>query len=107
MSSVIWLQTQVQAEDIECPAPMKQVATDMKGEIGSQAQALLKITGIELKGAVETTAVNLFAQYPNADRIAVIQNLQYQFCIVMKNSSLPDEEKFEKILQFSDAMQKL
>ena len=90
-SSAIWLQAQARADDIECPEPMKQVATNVKGEIDAQAQALLKITCVEIKGAVDTTVVNLFEKYPKLDRIALTQNLQSEFCKMMKSSSLSEK----------------
>jgi len=103
---MICIQTHAKAQGFDCPEPMKQVGANVKGEIGAQAQALLKITGFDLKGAVETSVVNLFEKYPNADRIAMVQNYQSLACNVIKTSSLPDEKKFEMILQLATSLEK-
>ena len=102
----ICLHTQAQAQGIQCPEPMKQVGANIKGEIDAQAQGLLKVAGGELKGAVETSVVNLFEKYPNADRIAVIQNYQSMTCYLIKDSSLPDEKKFGMIMELANYLEK-
>src|SRR5262245_7747117 len=79
----IWSQTAARAQGFDCPEPMKQVSSNIKGEIGGQAQGLLKMAGVDLKGAMETSVVNLFEKYPNADRIAIVQNYQSMTCNVI------------------------
>jgi len=85
---------------------MKQVASNVKGDIDAQAQGLLKVAGAGLKGAVETSVVNLFEKYPNADKIAMVQNYQSLACNMIKSSTLPDERKFMMILELGGALEK-
>jgi hypothetical protein len=98
--------TQARAQGFECPAPMKQVSANVKGDIDAQAQGLLKVAGVGFKGAVETTVVNLFEKYPNADKIAMVQNLQSMTCNIIKGSTLPDERKFMMILELAGSLEK-
>ena len=102
----ICLHTQAGAQGFECPAPMKQVSANVKGEIDAQAQGLLKVAGVGFKGAVETSVVNLFEKYPNADKIAMVQNYQSLACNVIKSSTLPDERKFTMILELAGSLEK-
>ena len=105
-AALVGLQMQARAQGFECPEPSKQVGASIKGEIGGQVQGLLKMAGVDVKGAVETSVVNLFEKYPNADRVAIIQNFQSTACNVIRNSSLPDEKKFGLILELATSMEK-
>lgn len=106
-ATTMWLHAQAQTTTgFDCPEPMKQITSNVKGEISAQAQALLKITGAGFKGVVETSVVNLFEKYPNADKIAVVQNYQSLACNVIKNSTLPDERKFGMIMELATSLEK-
>ena len=102
----ICLHTQAQAQGFECPEPIKQVGANIKGEIGAQAQGLLKVAGAGLKGAVETSVVNLFEKYPNVDRITMVQNYQSLACNVIRSSSVPDERKFGMVMEVATTLEK-
>jgi hypothetical protein len=104
--AAICLHPRAEAQGFDCPAPMKQVASNVKGDIDAQAQGLLKVAGAGLKGAVETSVVNLFEKYPNADKIAMVQNYQSLACNMIKSSTLPDERKFMMILELGGALEK-
>jgi hypothetical protein len=83
--------------DFPCPEPTKQVQSDIAGDVQGQAQGLLKLATAELKGGVHKTVVNLWDKYPNADRIAIVQNLQSTSCNLVKTSTtLSDEQKIDK-----------
>jgi hypothetical protein len=67
--------------------------------VQGKAQGLLKTLTADLQGDVKKTVVNLWETYPNADRIAIVQNLQSTSCNLLKNSTtLTDEQKVEKWL---------
>jgi hypothetical protein len=87
----------VRAADFSCPDPTKQVESDISGDVQGQAQGLLKLANAELKGEVKKAVVNLWEKYPNADRIAIVQNLQSTSCNLIKTSAtLSDEQKIDK-----------
>jgi hypothetical protein len=102
---MICFATRVSSQEFQCPEPIKQTESNIKADITGQAQALLKISSGQLKGAVETSVVNLFEKYPNADRIAIIQTFQSMTCNLVKKSSLPDQQKFSMILELATSMQ--
>jgi hypothetical protein len=87
------------ATDFACPEPAKQVATEISGDIEGKAQGLLKVVDADLKGEVQKTVINLWKEYPNADRIAIVQNLESTSCYLIKNSTLTDEKKITAWIQ--------
>jgi hypothetical protein len=99
-------QSTAQAQGFECPAPIKQVDTNIKGDISGSAQTLLKIGSADVKGTVDKTVVNLFEKYPNVDRVVMVQNYQSMTCNFLKNSTLPDEKKLDRILELATSLQK-
>jgi hypothetical protein len=54
---------------------------------------------------VNKTVVNLWEKYPNADRIAIVQNLESSSCYLVRDSTLSDKEKIsawtQMLQQFS------
>lgn len=88
--------TIVSAADFPCPAPVQQTQDEIKGDIDGQAQTLFKIGAAQLKGAVQTSVVDLFSKYPNADKVAMLQDLLSTSCNLIKNSSMSDGEKFDR-----------
>src|SRR5437899_1155984 len=85
--------------DFPCPEPTMQVASGIAGDVQGQAQGLLRLATADLKGGVQKTVVNLWEKYPNADRIAVVQNLQSTSCNLLNSSTtLSDDQKIERWL---------
>jgi hypothetical protein len=94
-SILFWSNVSVGA-DFPCPQPTLQVASGIAGDMQGQAQGLLRLATAELKGQIQTTVVNLWEKYPNADKIAIVQNFQSTSCNILKTStSLSDEKKLE------------
>ena len=93
---LFWINTSDSA-DFPCPAPNEQLAHNVSGDVQGQAQGLLKLGTAELKGGLQKTVVNLWEKYPNADRIAIVQNLQSTSCNLVKTSTtLSDEQKLDR-----------
>jgi hypothetical protein len=89
-----------------CPEPTAQVGTDIKADLNGQAQALLKVGSAELKGKVEKTVVDLFSKYPNADRVAIVQNMLGTACNIIRTSTqLSDVQKFDMWMAVFPAVQ--
>jgi hypothetical protein len=90
-----------------CPEPVGQLAQDVKADVEGKAQTLFKIGELQLTGQVQKTITNLFEKYPNADRVAIAQNIQSQFCNFLKASNLPDEKKLQMLFQLNEQVIKL
>ncbi len=84
---VFVISSDARAADFPCPEPTKQVESNISGDVQGQAQGLLKLATAELKGGIQKTVVNLWEKYPNADRIAIVQNLQSTSCNLVKTST--------------------
>lgn len=85
------------ADDFPCPEPTAQTDSNLKADITGKAQTILKVADADLQGHIETTVNNLYAQYPNADRVAVIRDMISTTCNLIKHSSqLSDSDKFNK-----------
>ena len=95
------------AAKLDCPEPVGQLAQDVKADVEGKAQTLFKIGELQLKGEAQKTITNLFEKYPNADRVAIAQNIQSQFCNFLKTSNLPDEKKFQMLFQLNEQVIKL
>jgi hypothetical protein len=78
---------------------------ESREDISAGAQGLLKAIAGNLKGEVNKTVVNLWEKYPNADRIAIVQNLESSSCYLVRDSTLSDKEKIsawtQMLQQFS------
>ncbi len=96
---LILFPTAALAQNFECPEPTKQVANDIKGDLNGQAQTLIKLGSLDIKGRFESTVVDLFSKYKNADQVAIAQNLLSPACNFLKSSDMPGSEKFDKWLQ--------
>jgi len=95
------------AEDFKCPEPTMQVANNVKGDLNGQAQTLIRLGSADLKGHFETTVVDLFSKYGNADKVAIAQNLLGPACNFLKSATdMTGAEKFEKWLQIFPLVEK-
>ncbi len=84
------------AADFNCPEPTMQVAPNIVADGQARTMSIVNATDPDLKGAVQNTIVNLWAAYPQADRIAVAQNLLSTSCNLIKSSNLADERKLDR-----------
>jgi hypothetical protein len=92
------------AQNFDCPEPTRQVANNVKGDLSGQAQTLIKLGAMDIKGQFESTVVDLFSKYQNADQIAIAQNLLSPACNFLKASNMSGAEKFDKWLQILPLM---
>lgn len=104
LSILLRVSSQAIAQDFECPEPTKQVSNNVKGDLNGQAQTLIKLGAMEIKGKFESTVVDLFSKYQNADQVAIAQNLLSPACNFLKQSNMPGAEKYEKWLQIFPLM---
>jgi hypothetical protein len=78
------------AADFPCPEPNKQIAIDAQvaekiaADTSDMGRRLLDVPQSEKKEAFQQSIINLWASYPNADRIAVIQNFQSISCNILE-----------------------
>jgi hypothetical protein len=81
---------------MQCPPPIQQKDSDVKGDLEANAQTLLRIGTLQLKGAAQKTVVDLFSKYPNADRVAIANAIISMTCNLLNKSNLPDSQKWER-----------
>ena len=89
--------------ELTCPPPPQQVAKDVVVETEGQVNALGRVLGSgELKNKTAVLANNLWAKYPNADRIALAQLMMSVYCQTLRDSKgLSDIEKLEQLQIFN------
>jgi hypothetical protein len=102
---IIW-SFMANAQQFECPQPLRQVEQGIKGDAAGQAQTLFRVGELQFKGQVETSVTNLFEKYPNADRVAILQNFLSISCNLLRSSTLSPDAKFDRWLQLIDALTK-
>lgn len=88
------------AQTLQCPEPPRQVANEVIGRVSVDFGFVGRLTGADIGGQVQSQAANLFASYPNADRIVVVQVMASMLCNLLRSSSLPDREKVDRFDQF-------
>lgn len=85
------------ADDFSCPPPSTPTGEDVSATINGKAQTLLKVANADIEGTVKTTIVNLYSEYPHADRVAIINTMINTTCNFIKTSKqLSDGEKIDK-----------
>lgn len=84
---------------IDCPEPPKQIAQDVEGNIRGELQGIIgKILSAQAGGEIKTITNNLFENYPNADRLVIVNGIMSIYCQVIDESAeLSDREKLEAI----------
>jgi len=95
------------AQDFKCPEPIKQISNNIKGDLNGEAQTIIKLGAMEIKGKFESTVVDLFSKYRNADELAIAQNLLSTACHILKTATdMSGKEKYEKWLLIFPLMDK-
>lgn len=98
------------AIDILCP-PMPVAVTernrDVKSEIAASVIALGKVKGGDVGIKTEITAANLFAKYPNVDKLLALQTMSSTYCGLLKHSTISDKEKLDRWEKFTSRILEL
>jgi len=84
------------AADFQCPEPAMQVAANVAADARARTSRIVNAQDADLAAEVQSTVGNLWARYPQADRIAIAQNLLSTSCNLIKTSSLSDERKLDR-----------
>lgn len=90
----------------ECP-PMPVAVTsvnrDIKSDISASVGSLGKIRVGEIAVKTEIEAKNLFAKYPNVDKLVALQTMSATYCDMLKNTTaIRDIEKIDRWEKFQD-----
>jgi hypothetical protein len=87
------------AQSLRCPEPTSEFVI-VPGSASSSASKNIATAGdVNLQGMVQNTIENLWADYPQADRIAIAQNLLSTSCYFLRDSNLTGEQKFDRWLK--------
>ena len=91
--------------NISCP-PMPDAVTsvnkDFKSEISASVGSLGKIKAGDISVKTEIQANNLFAKYPNVDKLLALQTMSATYCEMLSRSSIPEAEKLNRWEKFQD-----
>jgi tetratricopeptide (TPR) repeat protein len=87
---------QAYGADFQCPEPAVQVAPNVAADARARTSRIINARDADLAAEVQSTVDNLWARYPQADRIAIAQNLLSTSCNLIKTSSLSDEQKLDR-----------
>ncbi len=83
---------------MDCPAPPQSAARELVNDTEASASGLGSLVGGSLKNKTEVTVKNLFAKYPNADRLSIATLLMSQFCHqIDASTTLSDEQKLDRL----------
>lgn len=86
-----------------CPEPVRQVEHDIRAKIQGQLNTIGRLGAAQVEVQTERTAQELLSKYPNADRLAVTQNLISVFCNqLLQSRTLSDREKSELSFRMID-----
>ena len=89
------------AADFNCPNSTEQFNTEVRADLTSHAQDILRQNTDRVADHIETTVSDLYSKYPGADRIVVVRDLMSVTCQLIRNSeSLTDDEKLNRWFQF-------
>ena len=72
VAMALGLASAARAEDFVCPEAPKQVESEVRTEVSLRTRNFGAAEEAELKTRVDKTIVDLFAKYPNADRVAIL-----------------------------------
>jgi hypothetical protein len=96
VAMALGLASAARAEDFVCPEAPKQVESEVRTEVSLRTRNFGAAEEAELKTRVDKTIVDLFAKYPNADRVAILHTFMAITCNIIKNATrLSDEQKFD------------
>jgi len=85
------------------PAAVTTVSTDIKSDISASIGTLGKAKAGEIAIKTETEAKNLFAKYPNVDKLLALQTMSATYCDMLKSTTaLREIEKIDRWEKFQD-----
>lgn len=85
------------------PVAVTTVNTDIKSDISASVGSLGKIKVGEIASKTEIEAKNLFAKYPNVDKLLALQTMSATYCDMLKNTTaIPEIEKIDRWERFQD-----
>lgn len=85
------------------PAAVTGVSTDIKSDISASIGTLGKIKVGEIAVRTETAAKNLFAKYPNVDKLLALQTMSATYCDMLKSTTaIREVEKIDRWERFQD-----
>lgn len=87
------------ATALDCPPPPKQFETEINAEARGEIKgALGKLLSGKLTGDISTNVENLIENYPNADKLFVIQGIMSMYCqLINESTDWSDDKKLEAI----------
>ena len=89
------------AKDLNCPPPPAQTATNVSVDTRAEIGKLGKLSAGELANQTRVVAQPLFDKVPNQDRFYLAQSMLSLFCQMMRTTSLPDEQKLDRLQTFN------
>jgi hypothetical protein len=92
---------------LNCPAPPDQTSAGYAAQAKGQLAKLGPLTGASLDLKFQKTSQNLFAAYPHADRLVVVQAVLSGACQIISESKITDERKFDLWMQATREAQKV
>ena len=106
---VVFFAAPVTSHALECAKPPQQVQKTVKNDFELEIKALKRWIG-EAGLGVETDVIvdNLYAKYPNADKLILAQMFMSLFCSLLEESKdLSSEKKFELFSESRDRVMNL
>jgi hypothetical protein len=93
---------------LDCIEPPTQVPKDIRSRIEGEVTALRKVLGSgNFVVQTEVLARNLYADYPNSDRITIAQMLLSSICRLLSSLKIPDAEKVQRYQETEECDQNL
>lgn len=91
--------------NISCP-PMPEAVTavnrDIKSEISASVGSLGRIKAGDISVKTEVQANNIFAKYPNVDKLLALQTMSATYCEMLARATIPENEKLNRWEKFQD-----
>jgi ankyrin repeat protein len=85
------------------PVAVTSVSTDIKSDISASIGVLGKTKVAEIAIKTEAEAKNLFAKYPNVDKLVALQTMSATYCDMLKGTTaIREVEKIDRWERFQD-----
>jgi hypothetical protein len=85
------------------PTAITEVNRDAKSDISASVASLGKVKAGEVATKTEVTAKNLFAKYPNVDKLLALQTMTATYCTMLRESTtLSDKERLDRWEKFQE-----
>lgn len=85
------------------PSAITEVNRDVKSDIKGNVASLGKIKAGEVAIKTEVVVKNLFAKYPNVEKILVLQTMMATYCTMLQDTkSLSEKEKLNRWEKFQE-----